>query len=77
MTPIIEMGKSRETTGQRGGASSPAARMKQALNDSLDQPASITLRYERALSNLHHCPADRVEGLVAFKEKRPPKFEGK
>jgi len=51
--------------------------MKQALNDALDQPASIGLRYERALSNLHHFSTDRVEGLAAFKEKRPPQFTGK
>jgi len=60
------------------GAKSPLglARMKQALNDSLDQPLPIALRYERALSNLHHFSADRVEGLTAFKEKRPPQFTG-
>lgn len=53
------------------------ARMKQALNDAMDQPAPIALRYERALNNLHHFSADRVEGLTAFKEKRPPNFTGK
>lgn len=52
-------------------------RMKQALNDALDQPQSIGLRYERAMSNLHHFSADRVEGLAAFKEKRLPEFTGK
>ncbi|MBT2587155.1 enoyl-CoA hydratase/isomerase family protein [Arthrobacter sp. ISL-95] len=53
------------------------ARMKQALNDSLDHPVSTGLRYERALSAAHSYSFDRVEGLSAFREKRVPQFEGR
>jgi enoyl-CoA hydratase/carnithine racemase len=53
------------------------ARMKHALNDSLDQPLAIGLRYERALNLAHSYSADRLEGLTAFREKRTPQFEGK
>ena len=67
-----------EALAKKLAAKSPLVlgRMKQALNDALDQPLSIGLRYERALSNLHHFSADRVEGLAAFKDKRAPRFTG-
>lgn len=51
-------------------------RMKQLLNDALDQPLEIALRAEGAMSEAHNTSNDRAEGLLAFAEKRTPHFNG-
>ncbi|AMG87559.1 enoyl-CoA hydratase/isomerase family protein [Bordetella bronchiseptica] len=53
------------------------ARMKSALNDATDQPAPVAMRRERELNHLHSLSFDRAEGLAAFREKRPPRFQGR
>jgi enoyl-CoA hydratase len=50
---------------------------KEALHRGLDLPMEQALRYEADLSTILQSTRDRAEGLQAFFEKRPPKFEGK
>lgn len=51
-------------------------RMKQLVNDGLEQPVSIGLQQELLAGELHELSRDMQEGLAAFAEKREPKFVG-
>lgn len=51
--------------------------IKEAVNKGLDLTLEQGLRLEADLYFLIHTTADRIEGITAFLEKRPPKFEGK
>jgi enoyl-CoA hydratase len=53
------------------------ARIKQLINDGLDQPLPIGLRSELLASEAHTKSADMAEGLAAFAEKRTPIFTGR
>lgn len=52
-------------------------RMKQLVNDGLDQPAETALRLELLASEVHAHSEDMREGLAAFAEKRKPVFRGR
>lgn len=52
-------------------------RMKQLVNDALEQPVGTGLRLELLASALHQHSHDMTEGLRAFQEKRPPVFTGR
>ena len=67
----------------RGAAEAVAARgpiatrlAKEAVWRGLDQPLEQALRFETDLTLLLQATKDRVEGVRAFLEKRPPKFTG-
>lgn len=51
-------------------------RMKQLVNDGLEQPASTGLRLELLASDAHGFSHDMKEGIAAFSEKREPRFHG-
>ncbi|WP_372394640.1 enoyl-CoA hydratase/isomerase family protein [Azospirillum sp. HJ39] len=52
------------------------ARMKQLVDDGLNQPRETAMRLELAMSALHLHSADFQEGLAAFNAKRKPRFVG-
>ena len=51
--------------------------VKQALSAAGGEAETSGLRFERALWALLATTEDRSEGRAAFKERRPPKFQGK
>jgi enoyl-CoA hydratase/carnithine racemase len=51
-------------------------RMKQLVDDGLEQPLEVALRNERVMVEAHNHSHDRREGLEAFAQKRPPRFNG-
>ena len=53
------------------------ARMKQLVNDGLEQAQDTAIRLEFALLTAHAQSADMAEGLAAFEAKREPKFTGR
>ncbi len=50
---------------------------KEAINRGLDMPLEQALRYETDLTVILQTTRDRAEGVRAFLEKRPPRFEGR
>ncbi|MEO8296857.1 MAG: enoyl-CoA hydratase/isomerase family protein [Burkholderiales bacterium] len=51
-------------------------RMKQLVDDGLQQPIDVALRAEAAMVDAHNHSHDRSEGLAAFAARRTPHYNG-
>jgi 2-(1,2-epoxy-1,2-dihydrophenyl)acetyl-CoA isomerase len=59
------------------GPSATYALIKEAARASLDHDLATQLAFERDMQRKAGTSRDFYEGVAAFKEKRPPKFEGR
>ena len=78
VVPTENLASEVETLAQAIAGKAPIALryIKEAVNKGLDLTLEQGLRLEADLYFLLHTTADRTEGIRAFLEKRPPKFEG-
>ena len=54
-----------------------ATMVKEAVNRAFETTLAEGVHFERRLFNAAFATADQKEGMAAFAEKRPPKFEGR
>jgi enoyl-CoA hydratase/carnithine racemase len=79
VVPAKELEDEARKLAQTVAAKGPIALryLKEAIIKGMDMTLEQGLRLEADLYFLLHTTADRTEGIKAFLEKRPPKYEGK
>jgi enoyl-CoA hydratase/carnithine racemase len=78
VVPRERLTEEAEAIAQRIASRGPLAvrYAKEAVRRGIEQPLDQALRYETDLTIILQTTEDRVEGVRAFVEKRPPKFTG-
>jgi enoyl-CoA hydratase/carnithine racemase len=79
VVPDAELTSAVECVVEKLATKSPVglARMKQLVDDGLNQPEETALRLELLAFDLHSTSEDMQEGLTAFEQKRTPQFKGR
>ena len=79
VVPGAELEEETKKLAQTVAAKGPIALryLKEAIIKGMDMTLEQGLRLEADLYFLLHTTSDRTEGIKAFLEKRPPKYEGK
>jgi enoyl-CoA hydratase len=78
IVPDDELHIRAQQLAQEVSEKSPLAlsRMKELMNNALEQSQNAALKAEATMSQLHSYSFDHKEGLAAFAEKRKPLFRG-
>lgn len=79
---VVEAGKLADAVGRMlgelaGCAPLSVAKAKEAIDRGVDLPIDEALELERACYDVTLFSEDRNEGLAAFAERRPPRFQGR
>ncbi|HEX5370414.1 MAG TPA: enoyl-CoA hydratase-related protein [Dehalococcoidia bacterium] len=77
--PAASLAQEAETLARRIAANGPLGLRyaKEAVTNGLELPLDAALRLELDFSVILQTTRDRAEGVEAFKQKRPPQFEGR
>lgn len=77
--PAAELQNEANAIAQRIAANAPLAvrAVKRLIKEGADQPLDIALNMERLVWGVLRDTEDRIEGRVAFQEKRKPNYKGR
>jgi enoyl-CoA hydratase/carnithine racemase len=79
VVPAADLLREAQATAATIAAKAPLAvrAIKEAVNRADETPLREGILFERRLFNALFATGDQTEGMAAFAEKRPPRFQGR